>query len=226
MYNFVEEYLFSLLILEIYPCITDGLGKLLCELYITTYDFSFLPQLCYDSANHEAISCLLKTVTCCGGLDGKTWQGYPKFWRMSCGRTSSLEFDLSDLWLIALGRYNHFVFKAKCGLCHKQWKSHCPVHGSFFHPILYSFWVNQCIFVWLMALKQTCDQVFVHLGGPGTSWTPWASRATRTQRSSRRYRQRWSSWDAWHTGELVCCCRGVQIPLKCMPTKFQRCFLG
>lgn len=50
MYNFVEEHLFSLLILDIYPCITDGLGKLLCKLYIITCDFSFLPQLCYDSA--------------------------------------------------------------------------------------------------------------------------------------------------------------------------------
>lgn len=155
----------------------------------------------------------------------KILQGYPKFWHMCCGRTSSLEFEPSALWLIALDRYNPLVFKAKCSLCHKQWRSHCPAHGSFFQPVLRSFWVDQCLFVGLMPLKQTCDEFFVGLGGSRTSWTPWASRATRTQRSPRRYRQRWSSWDAWHTGKLVCCCRGVQIPLECMPAQFQRCFL-
>lgn len=69
MYNFVEKQLFSMLIFEIYPCIIDGLGKLPCKLDIFTCDFSFLPQLCYDYANREANSCILKTATCSGKLD-------------------------------------------------------------------------------------------------------------------------------------------------------------
>lgn len=65
----MKKRLFSILIFEIYPCIVDGLGKLPCKLYILTSDSSFLPQLCYDYVNHEANSCLLKTVTCSGELD-------------------------------------------------------------------------------------------------------------------------------------------------------------
>lgn len=139
----------------------------------------------------------------------KIFQDHPKFWHMCCGRTSSLESEPSVLWLIAPDRYKLLVFKAKCCFCHKQWRSHCPVHGSFFQPGLHSLWVNWCGFMWLMLLKQICDEFFIGLGGPRTSWTPWTSRATRTQRSPRRHWQRWSSWDAWLNGEfsaaaLVC----------------------
>lgn len=84
----------------------------------------------------------------------------PNFGLCPVNRTSSLEFEPSALWLIALDRHNPLLFKAKCSLCHKWWRSQCPAHGRFFQPALHSFWVNQCLFVWLMPVKQTSDEFF------------------------------------------------------------------
>lgn len=68
-------------------------------------------------------------------------------------------------WLHQPDRYKLMVFKAKCCFCHKQWRSHCPVRGSFFQPVLHSLWVNWCVFFVFGASKANLWWVFYWFRG-------------------------------------------------------------